>query len=63
VVSSALLPGAKKIPNTRKAQPGPWILQAVHEMQTAAVAEGDKFHIRYGCNNRYHQDAGITIRS
>ena len=59
MVSSGRLPRTTKIRNTGEAQPGPPILQAVHEMQAAAVAAGGNFQIRNGCNSRENQDAEI----
>jgi hypothetical protein len=51
MVSSGRLPGTRKIGNTGQAQRGTQILPAVHEMQAAAVASEDNFHIGNGLNN------------
>lgn len=59
MVSPGCLPRTPKFQNTGEAQPGPPILQAVHEMQAAAVAAGDNFQISSGYNSRENPDAEI----
>lgn len=59
MVSPGRLPRTPTIQNTGETQPGPPILQAVHEMQAAAVAAEDNFQISNGCNSREIQDAEI----
>lgn len=59
MVPPGRLPRTPKIQNTGEAQPCPPILQAMPEVQAAAVAAGDNFQIRNGCNSREIQGAGI----
>ena len=51
MVSPGLLPRTPEVQNTGEAQRGPPILQAVHEVQAAAVAAGENFQISNGCNS------------
>ena len=51
MVSPGLLPRTPEIQNAGEAQRGPTILQAVHEVQAAAIAAGDNFQIINGCNS------------
>ena len=59
MVSPARLPRTPRIQNTGEAQPGPPILQAMPEVQAAAVAVGDNFQIRNRCNSMEIYGAGI----